>query len=45
MTAPLSCTHDDDAAAQEDVNEQGVVSLSLDTSGNILPAVEKVSST
>jgi hypothetical protein len=41
-TAPLSRTHDDDAAAQEDVDPQDVVSLSLDTLSNILPAVEKV---
>lgn len=43
-TAPLSRDHDDDAAAQEDVNQEESISLLLDTSANILPAVEKVSS-
>jgi len=35
--------HDDDAAAQDDGDQEEAVSLSPDASGNILPAVEKVS--
>ena len=42
-TAPLGRSHDDDAAAQDDGDQEEVVSLSPDASGNILPAVEKVS--
>ncbi|PPQ80850.1 hypothetical protein CVT25_001974 [Psilocybe cyanescens] len=41
-TAPLSRVHDDDAAVQEDGDQQDFVSLSLDTSSNILPAVKKL---
>lgn len=43
-TVPLSRTHDDNTAAQEDVDPQDIlVSLSPDMPGNtILPVVEKV---
>ena len=43
MTAPLSHTHNNDAAGQDDGNQSGDVSLTPDVSGNILPAVDKVS--
>jgi len=42
-TAPLGHSHDDDAAAQDDGDQEEAVSLSPDVLGNILPAVEKVS--
>ena len=42
-TVPLGRSHDDDAAAQDDGDQEEAVSLSPDASGNILPAVEKVS--
>lgn len=42
-TVPLGRSHDDDAAAQDDGDQEKAVSLSPDAYGNILPAVEKVS--
>ncbi|PPR06980.1 hypothetical protein CVT26_004251 [Gymnopilus dilepis] len=42
ITAPLDCDHDDAVVDQIeiDANESEVVSLSLDSAGNILPAVK-----
>jgi hypothetical protein len=42
-TAPLSRTHDDEAAGQDDEEQLGDVILTPDASGNILLAVDKVS--
>jgi len=42
-TAPLNRAHDDEAAGQDDGDQVGDVTLAPDTSGKILPAVDKVS--
>jgi hypothetical protein len=44
-TAPLSCTHDDEAAGQNDVDQLEDLTLTpdLDALENILPAVNEVS--
>jgi hypothetical protein len=41
--APLSRAHDDEAAGQDDGGQLGDVTLTPDTSGHILLAVDKVS--
>ena len=41
VTAPLSCTFNDDAVGKDDQDEQDEVSLELDGSGHILSAVER----
>ena len=40
---PLGHSHDDDTTVQDDGDQEEVISLYPDASGNILPAVEKVS--
>lgn len=42
VTAPISRDDDDDATGQEDSSVHDKISLVIDGSGNILPAVEKV---
>ena len=42
-TAPLGCSDDDDTAAQDYGDQEEVISLCPDASGNISPAVKKVS--
>ena len=42
-TAPLSRTHDDEAASQDDVDQLEDLTPDSDASDNILPAVNKVS--
>ena len=42
VTAPISHASDDAAAAQDDEDEQDKLSLKVNTTSNILSAVEKV---
>ena len=42
-TVPLGCSRDDDTTVQDDGDQEEVISLSPDASGNILPAVENMS--
>ena len=43
INAPLSCTHDDEAAFQDEGDPLGDVALAPDSSGHILLAIDKVS--